>query len=120
MDIQQRPRMVDDSGIWFGIATGLEVITFFIAGLAGLDAIATAAAVVIVAGLAAARLPWLVAVALGVIAWAFFTGFVENTFGQLTFAAGDLVRLGAFAGATVVLAHVVRRAARIGSEVGHG
>jgi len=28
------PQLADDPGIWFGIATGLVVLTFFVAGLA--------------------------------------------------------------------------------------
>ena len=36
----------------------------------------------------------------GVIAWALFTGFIENSYGQLTFAASDLIRMAVFAAAT--------------------
>ena len=102
--------LVDDPGIWFGIATGLVIVTFLIAGLAGIGATATAVAVIIVGGLCAARLSAPVAVGLGIVAWAFYTGFTENQFGQLTFAPGDLARLGAFALATACLAGVARRA----------
>jgi len=110
MATQTRPAaLVDDPGIWFGITTGLLVLTFFVAGLAGLSASETAAAAIVVGGLAAARLPGVVALALGVIAWAFYTGFTENAFGQLTFAAGDLERLGLFAVATALLGAVLRR-----------
>jgi hypothetical protein len=104
--------LVDDPGIWFGIATGLVVLTFLIAGLAGLGTAPTAVAVIIVAGLASGRLPGLVALALGVIAWAFFTGFFENTFGQLTFASGDLDRLAVFACSTALVGYLARHALR--------
>jgi uncharacterized RDD family membrane protein YckC len=40
------------------------------------------------------RLSLIPAVALGAVAWAYYTGFVVNQYGQLTFAAGDLARLG--------------------------
>jgi hypothetical protein len=103
------PTLVDDPGVWFGITTGFLVLTFLAAGLAGLSATETAVAAIVVGGLAAARLPGLIALALGVIAWAFYTGFTENAFGQLSFAAGDLIRLGAFGAATVLLARMVRR-----------
>jgi len=101
--------LVDDPGVWFGITTGLLVLTFFVAGLAGLSASETAVAAILVGGLAATRLPGRVALALGVIAWAFYTGFTENTFGQLTFAPGDLERLSLFAAATVLVGAVLRR-----------
>jgi hypothetical protein len=117
----QRPeRLVDDSGIWFGIAVALVILTLLVTGLAGLGAVPSAAAVILVGGLAAARLPGLIALALGGVAWAFFTGFIENSFGQLTFAEGDVARLAAFSVATAVLAHVVRRGARLGSAARHG
>lgn len=106
----QTPRtdsLVDDPGIWFGIATGLVILTLLCAGLAGLGAVATGAAVVTVGGLAAARLPGLIALALGIVVWAFFTGFIENQFGELTFATGDLARLGIFAVAIAAIAQLV-------------
>lgn len=116
---QARPAtLVDDPGIWFGITTGLLVLTFFIAGLARLGADETATAAIVVGGLAAVRLPGLVALALGAIAWAFYTGFTENAFGQLTFATGDLERLVLFVAATVLLARCVRRLPR--TEGGRG
>ncbi|MFL6022171.1 MAG: hypothetical protein ACJ72O_02440 [Marmoricola sp.] len=110
MATQTRPEtLVDDPGVWFGITTGLLVLTFFVAGLARMTALETAVAAVVVGGLAAARLRGLVALALGVIAWAFYTGFTENAFGQLTFREGDLVRLAGFALATAGFAAVARR-----------
>ncbi|MCZ4500427.1 MAG: hypothetical protein JWQ74_2982 [Marmoricola sp.] len=100
--------LLDDCGVWFGIATGLVVLTLFVAGLAGLGTATSAVAVIVVGGLAAARLPGLVALALGVVGWAFFTGFAENSLGQLTFAGGDVERLVGFAAATAAIAAVVR------------
>jgi hypothetical protein len=41
----------------------------------------------------ASRLPLGLATALGAVSWAYYTGFVVNQYGQLTFAAGDLIRL---------------------------
>ena len=52
----------------------------------------------------------------GVIAWALFTGFIENSYGQLTFAASDLIRMAVFAAATVTLAVVIRITYRVISE----
>ncbi|RNL62003.1 hypothetical protein EFK50_09245 [Nocardioides marmoriginsengisoli] len=119
----QRPEsLVDDPGIWFGIATGLVIVTFLIAGLSGFGAVGTGAAVLLVGGLAAVRLPGLIALALGIVVWAFYTGFTENSLGQLTFAAGDLVRLAGFAVATVAIAQLVRSLHDTGTvrEVRHG
>ena len=116
METQYRPttsreRLVDDTGIRFAIGTGLVVLTLLVAGLAGLGTVPTACSAVVVAGLASGRLPLLLAVVLGTIAWAFFTGFDENTFGQLTFAHHDLVRLAVFAAAAVAVAVVAREVA---------
>jgi hypothetical protein len=110
MATQHQPaeRLLDDSGIWFGIAVGLVILTFLVAGLAGLETAPTAVAAILVGGLAAARLPGLIALVLGGIVWAFFTGFAENDFGQLTFAHGDLARLALFTLATAALAQVLR------------
>jgi len=110
--------LVDDPAVWFGISLVLVIITFLVAGLAQLDPGLTATAVVVVAGLSAARLPGMIALALGVVAWAFYTGFTENSFGQLTFASGDLIRLASFAVATAALSHLVRNQYR--KEASHG
>lgn len=110
--------LLDDPGIWFAITIALVIITLLFAGLAGLGLVETAVAVLVVGGVSAARLPAAIAVALGVVAWAFFTGFFENAFGQLTFAAADLERLALFAVATAGIAHFVRPLRR--SESRHG
>lgn len=46
------------------------------------------------------------ALLLGVTGWALCTGFGVNDLGQLTFTAGDLVRLGAYAGCALVIGGV--------------
>jgi len=111
MATQLRPLLVDEPGVWFGIATGLLVTTFLVSAATGLDAIDTACAAIVVAGLTAARIPGLPAAALGLVGWAFWTGFTENTFGQLTLAGGDLARLVGFVAATVLIAYAVHQAA---------
>ncbi|MCW2785182.1 MAG: hypothetical protein JWP74_1699 [Marmoricola sp.] len=100
--------MVDEPGVWFGIATGCIVAALLVTAAAGLGTTGTACTAVLVAGLVASRLRGPVVAALGVIAWAFFTGFDENRFGQLTFHDPDLVRLTVFALATVLIAGVIR------------
>jgi hypothetical protein len=116
--VRRSESLVDDPGIWFGIAITLVIATFLLAGAAGLHPLATGVAVVAVGGLCAARLNGLVALALGAVVWAFFTGFTENTFGQLTLAPADLERLGAFAVATAAVATLARSLLR--KDVGHG
>lgn len=92
----------------FGIATGAVVVTLEVAALAGLGPVPTAVAAILAAGLAGGLLPSVVGACLGVIAWAFFTGFDVNSYGQLTFTGPDLLRLAVFAAATVLLAAAVR------------
>ena len=84
--------------------TGLPAVRFGLAQCALVAVLLSSAAVRIGAGPtlvavclvtvgAALVLPARFAVVLGLVAWALFTGFVTNRFGQLTFAAPDLVRL---------------------------
>jgi hypothetical protein len=105
---QIRPQLVDEPGVWFGIATGCLVATFVLAGAFHVGHTDTAFAAIGVGGLVAARLRALLAPVIGLIGWAFYTGFTENGLGQLTLAGSDLARLGAFAAATAVLAYGVR------------
>ncbi len=44
----------------------------------------------------ATRLPAALAAFLGLAAWAYFTGFEVNRYGELTFATTDLIRLALF------------------------
>lgn len=123
MPPETRPRMVDEPGVLFGIATGTVVATDLLADAFALPLVPTALALVVVAGLFGARLKALLAAALGLIAWAFYTGFTEHRFGQLTLASGDLVRIGAFVAGALAIAVALRRvqaAARQGVEVRHG
>jgi hypothetical protein len=100
--------MVDGAGIRFGLANGALVLTLLMAGALPLDLAETACVALVAAAVAAATMRWYVALALGVEAWAFFTGFFENRYGVLTFAPHDLVNLGGFVVATAVLAHLLR------------
>jgi hypothetical protein len=108
MDTPIRPRLIDEPGVWFGVATGLVVATYVVAGAVHLSATATALSAVAVGGGAATRLRLLAAPVLGAIAWAFFTGFVEHRYGQLTLASPDLVRLLGFALGVLLIVLLVR------------
>ena len=96
MTSSDRPRLSDEPGIRFGLATAALVVLLFGARLGGVDDVATIA-VVGVASLGLAQpLPRWLAPCLALVAWAFVTGFVVNGLGQLTFHDADLRRLWAF------------------------
>lgn len=101
------PRMTDDPGVRFGIANGLLVTTFIAASVARLDHTMTAMTVVLAAALLGAGLSLTMATSLGVIAWAWYTGFVENRLGQLTFAGEDCQRLVLFTLPAVAVALLI-------------
>jgi hypothetical protein len=115
---QFRPHLVDEPRVWFGVATGMLVVTFLVAAATDLSPTHTALAAIAVAGLAAVRLPLWVAPALGALGWALYTGFVENAFGELTLAGSDLARLGGFAAASAVIAYAVRESMTAGEVHG--
>ena len=112
--------MWTEPGVRFGIANGLLVVVFLAASLAQLTSHEIAWLAVLTAGLAGVGLRWLVAGSLGVIAWAWFTGFVENAYGELTFAAADVRRLVLFALAAAALAAVSHRVGQVVKESAHG
>lgn len=104
MTTQTRPRMTDEPGVRFGIANGLLVGALLTAGASRLSATDTEVVVVFVGGLAACGLSPMMTTWIGVIGWAMFTGFVENSYGQLTFRTGDVERLAVFTIAILGLA----------------
>ena len=85
-----------------------------------LNTVGTVLVAVIVAGVASVGLSILMTTSVGVIAWALFTGFVENSYGQLTFEGSDLIRLAVFAAATVTIAVVTRNTYRVIKENAYG
>lgn len=85
--------LLGEPGIRFGIANAAIVLA--VATCAWLDvgtssALLLLAAVVIVT---ASGTSFAVGGAIGLVAWAFQTGFLENTYGLLTFYAEDLTHL---------------------------
>jgi hypothetical protein len=109
MATASQPLLTDEPGIRFGVANGLLVAVILAAGLARLEVDETEFLAVAVAGLASCGLTVLMTTWIGVVAWALFTGFVENDYGRLTFDQADLFRLGVFAVCTVSLAVLARR-----------
>jgi hypothetical protein len=108
METATTHHLTDEPGVRFGIANALLVTALLITGAAGLASWETGLVTVLVAGLASAGLPLFMTTWMGLIGWAWFTGFVENQYGQLTFADGDVQRLLLFAVATVALSVLAR------------
>jgi hypothetical protein len=73
---------------------GVIAVLFVCVGL-GMAELLALLAVCVVTLACAARLPPAFAVVLGVVAWAYFTGFAVNRYGALTFTGPDLARLSA-------------------------
>jgi hypothetical protein len=103
------PRMTDEPGVRFGLAVGAEIGSLLVTGTAGLGRTTAGTVLVLTTVLAGRVLGQAALTALGVIAWAFFTGFIENRFGVLTFVVDDVVRLALFVGATLFTAQLVPR-----------
>lgn len=108
MQSETTPRLTDEPGIRFGYALALLGLTLLVAGGLPLGEMATQALVVLVMGVFSACLPWAVRPVVGLVSWAFFTGFVVNAYGQLTFAPADDRRLLVFVGAVVGVAALSR------------
>ena len=88
------PVLVAAPGIRFGVANAALVVALFAGAATRLSAAPTEALVgVVVAAASVAVAPFLGA-AIGVVGWAFYTGFAEHDYGLLTFGRGDLLRLG--------------------------
>jgi hypothetical protein len=88
-------RLQDEPGIRFGLGNGALIVTVMacvVLRLNGMYALMALGAVVV---LATAAAPVAVGVLLGSSSWAFYTGFVENAYGQLSFHPADLARLAA-------------------------
>lgn len=108
METVSTHRMTDERGIRFGIANAFLVLALLAAGAAGLASWETELVTVLVAGLVSVGLPLVMTTWMGLIGWAWFTGFFVNQYGQLTFTDGDLRRLLLFAVAPVALSVLAR------------
>lgn len=113
-------RMTAEPGVRFGIANGLLVATFVAASIGRLDPTETGWTAVVAAGLLGVGLSLSMTASLGVIAWAWFTGFVENRYGELTFAGDDLRRLVLFAASALALAVFTRHILHLIQANAHG
>ena len=82
----------------FAYSQSVVVGTLLLCGVLSVTPHVTLVAVCTVTVAAACRLPLALATLLGLVAWAYFTGFVTNRYGVLTFGAVDLVRLALLVG----------------------
>jgi len=110
------PRLTDDPGVRFGIAVAFVVVGVLIDGTTHVGRVDTALSVIAIAGLTGAAMSGRRAGVLGLVAWAFYTGFVENSFGTLTLRPGDLARMGGFVAITLVIAFGLREALVAGAR----
>ncbi len=114
------PPITSEPGVRFGIANGLLVATFLATSVVRLGLTGTAWVALLAAGLLGIGLSLSMTAWLGVIAWAWFTGFVENRFGQLTFAGEDVQRLVVFTVSAVALSVFTRHVYLVIKEISHG
>lgn len=112
--------MTAEPGVCFGIANGALILAVIGSWAARLGATGTAWAAVLAAGLLGIGLSRPMAAWLGLNAWALFTGFVENRFGQLSFAGNDVERLVVFTAAALALSVTARCIHQVIKENGHG
>lgn len=85
--------LLGEPGIRFGIANAAIVLAVGISASLDIEAswaLLLLAAVVVVT---ASEMSFVVGGAIGLVAWGFETGFLQNTYGLLTFYADDLARL---------------------------
>jgi hypothetical protein len=107
--VRPRQRLREEPGIRFGIANGLLPAAMLVPWAAGSGVVPTEVVLIVLAGVACARLPGTAAALTGLVAWAWATGFTENDYGVLTFAPSDLIRLAGAAVGTTLVAGICRR-----------
>jgi hypothetical protein len=103
--------MLEEPGVRFGLANGVLVVALLGTGAARLGPHETAWVAVLVAGATSVGLSMTVTTWMGVISWAYVTGFVQNRYGELTLTPPDLLRLLCFSLATLGVALLLPRLA---------
>ena len=104
--------MLLDPGLRLGAAYAALVATLLAAAALRLAPTATEVLVGVVVAAGSVALTWAVSFGVGALGWAFYTGFVENRYGVLTFAAADLLRLAVLVTLAVLVAGGTTRALR--------
>ncbi len=106
------PLLAEQHGLRFGFAVASLVVTLLLAGLLHAGVPVSEALVLLVVVLSARGLPATYGVAVGLVGWAFLTGFAVHRYGVLTFTDADLLRLGGLVLAAVVTVEVTRHRVR--------
>ena len=101
--------MTDQPGIRIGIAHGALVVVLLAESATRLPVVPSLVLAAVVAGACVAGAGAPAAWWLGLSAWAFVTGFVVHSYGRLSVAGPDLVRLVA----CLALAYVAAQARRV-------
>jgi hypothetical protein len=104
--------MVDQPGVRFGLGSAALVLTLLVVGALPLGQGGSATVALTATAALSTALPLAYAVGLAVQAWAYFTGFFLNQYGQLTFGPHDVRNLAGFAIGTVVLAQLLKGPSR--------
>jgi hypothetical protein len=104
--------MLSDPGPRLGEVYAALVATLLAAAVLRLAPTAREVLVGIVVAAGSVALTSAVSSAVGLLGWAFYTGFVENHYGVLTFASVDLLRLSVLVAVAVLVARGTARAAR--------
>jgi len=118
--VTRQSHVLQEPGVRFALANGLLVLGLFAARAFGLGTVPTEALEVVTAGVSAVGLSTLATSWLGAIGWAFYTGFVENDYGQLTLAGPDLARLLLFVLVTLTIASMTRYSYHLAKETARG
>lgn len=90
-----------EPGLRLAIAYAGLTVALLAAAVLGLSPFQTLVVVGFVVLAASAAVPTVVSVGVGALGWAFYTGFVEHRYGELTFSTGDVLRLAALTAAAV-------------------
>ncbi|MET3961830.1 hypothetical protein ABIE44_001764 [Marmoricola sp. OAE513] len=101
-----------DPGLRFAWAHAVLAVVLLLAEGIRLGVVPTEVSAASAMVLVGAGLPLPLRPVLGLVTWAFVTGFVVNELGELTLAASDLYRLGALVAAVGLVPTLVRRLRR--------
>lgn len=120
IETEARPRMIDQPGVRFGLANGALVITTLLVAALRLTLVEAVVVMILVAGVCAAVLPAIMRWFLCIISWAWVTGFVVNSFGQLSFDRDDRIRLAVITTATLLVSSLGRQLVVTSQAARHG
>lgn len=101
--------LLAEPGIRFGGANAAVILSLQACAVLGVRAAQTLVVLATVVVLVSIATPVGVGGMVGAASWAFYTGFVENSAGQLTFHDADLARLMVLVGGGAVASRVGRR-----------